>query len=108
MKKSFSSVLLKAANDNLVECIETADPYLRTDAMQATLHSLALLSNVLRFELVEIWASGSDGVLHCICMNATNELKKNYPNIVTAHYPYDQGMHKRSPKVRFAQLFYGF
>ena len=84
-------------DSNLVECIETDDPYLRTDAMQAALHSLALISNVLRLELVELWSSGTDSTLQCICMNATSILKRHYPNIVTAHDDYK--LHKRSPKV---------
>ena len=67
------------------------------------LSSLALASNVLGFEIVELWSDDDEGKLHCNYVHAEESLVKRYPNIITGHYPNHKKEHILSPRVCFTK-----
>lgn len=73
--------------------------YLSSTAMQATAATMALTSQVLGFEIVEIWSEEEDGMF-CTYVHADESLKEKYPDIISGHYPKHKKEHKISPKVR--------
>lgn len=73
--------------------------YLSSTAMQATAATMALTSQVLGFEIVEIWSEEEDGMF-CTYVHADESLKEKYPDIISGHYPKHKKEHKISPKVK--------
>lgn len=78
-----------------------AEHYLGTTAMRATAGSMALVSSVLGFEIVEIWSEGLNGKFHCTYVHADEGMMEKYPNIIAGHYPQHKKEHLLSPMVRF-------
>lgn len=79
--------------------IYKAEQYLGTAAMQATASSMALVSSVLGFEIVEIWTEAENGKLHCTYVHVEEATKQKYPEIIWGHYPLHKKEHKLSPKL---------
>lgn len=70
-------------------------------AMRATQSSLALVSLVLSFDIVELWSNcDDDGELRCVYAHVTQELQVLYPNIIAGHYPeHKRKDHSISPNL---------
>jgi len=70
-------------------------------AMRATQSSLALVSLVLSFDIVELWSnSDDDGELRCVYAHVIPELQALYPNIIAGHYPQQKRKdHSMSPNL---------
>lgn len=79
---------------------KTAERYLSTTAMRATENSMALVSSVLGFEIVEIWTESEAGKLHCTYVHAEESVTEKYPDIICGHFPEHKKEHILSPKVR--------
>lgn len=77
----------------------SANNYLGSEVMRATSSSLALVSSVLGFDIVELWSELDDGRVHCTYVHAEDSVVEAYPDIITGHYPSHKKEHKRSPKV---------
>ena len=84
---------------------QASSKYLSSTAMQATAATMALASQVLGFEIVEIWSEEEDGFF-CTYVHADESLKEKYPDIISGHYPKHKKEHKISPKVSTTQYYY--
>jgi len=60
---------------------------------------MAVASNVLGFEVVELWSDDANGLLHCTYVNAKEGLDTKYPKIIKGHYPAHKSKHVHSPQV---------
>ena len=76
-----------------------SEHYLSTTAMRATANSMALVSSVLGFDIVEIWTEYNNK-LHCTFVHADDNILEKYPNIIAGHYPEHKKEHMVSPKVK--------
>lgn len=61
--------------------------YLSNTAMKATSHSLGLISQVIGFEITELWACVQGQDLRCVYVHATDLMLVKYPHIVAGHHP---------------------
>ena len=75
------------------------DRYLESTILRATCDTMSVASNVLGFDLLELWSDDSKGGLHCTYVHATPSIKKQYPDLITGHYPAQKAKHKLSPQV---------
>ena len=75
------------------------DAYLGTSSMRATQTTMALVSSVLGFEIVELWTAESDGPLHCTFVHAGDSIIRKYPDLIVGHYPNHKKEHKLSPML---------
>lgn len=73
--------------------------YLGNHVMRATSSTMALASNVLGFDIVELWTDANDANIRCTYVHATDSMKKKYPDLITGHYPNHKREHKLSPTV---------
>lgn len=76
--------------------------YLKSSAMIATSNSMALVSSVLGFDIIELWSCETgftDKKMHCTYAHASKLLIKKYPDLITGHYPNHTKEHKVSPEV---------
>jgi hypothetical protein len=78
--------------------------YLANNVMQATRQTLALVSTVLMFDIAEMWYESDEGELKCTFVYAHDSFKRQFPDIITGHYPEHKREHKRSPTVRAAVI----
>lgn len=79
--------------------------YLGSSSIRALASSVALVSSVLGFEIVEVWSEGSEeGTYHCTYVHAEEGIVERYPNIITGYYPQHKRKHMLSPAVNF-QVF---
>ena len=64
--------------------------YLKSSSMMATRHSMALVSTVLGFDIVELWSSFSDDdsldSLRCTYVHASPALIDLNPSLITGNY----------------------
>ena len=60
---------------------------------------MALASEVLGFEIVELWVDHGKSELHCIYVHAEQNFVTRYPEIITGHYPTHNKAHVLSPRV---------
>ena len=60
---------------------------------------MALASEVLGFEIVELWVHNGKSDLHCIYVHAEQSFVKSYPTIINGHYPTHNRPHVLSPRV---------
>lgn len=78
----------------------TKQQYLRTsDAMRATAASLSLVSEVLHFNIVELWIEEKEGAVRCIYAFVEPELLQVYPKMLNGHHPSHKRQHVISPKL---------
>lgn len=60
---------------------------------------MELVSNVIGFDIVELWTEDANGKLHCTYVHANDSLLHQYPGIIVGHYPNHKKEHKLSPKL---------
>jgi hypothetical protein len=60
---------------------------------------MALASQLLNFEIVELWSDEGDGKFHCTYVHADEDLVLKYPEIITGHFPNHKKEHVLSPIV---------
>lgn len=75
--------------------------YLSTAAIRALASSMALVSSVLGFEIVEVWSEAEENNFHCTYVHAEEGIVEKYPNIITGYYPQHKRKHMLSPKVKY-------
>jgi hypothetical protein len=105
---SLSPTSKKKSNDAAAAVAAHHGPqrYLSTKSMRATANSMALVSSVLGFEIVEIWSEQkSDGKFHCTYVHVDPAVTAKYPNIITGHFPQHKKEHIISPQVRYLLLY---
>eukprot|EP01033_Poteriospumella_lacustris_P013497 gene13497-9657_t len=73
--------------------------YLSTAAIRALASSMALVSSVLGFEIVEVWSEGEDNAFHCTYVHAEEGIVEKYPNIITGYFPQHKRKHLLSPSL---------
>lgn len=76
-----------------------AGRYLSTAAIRAVASSMALVSSVLGFEIVEVWSESEENNFHCTYVHAEEGIVEKYPNIITGYYPQHKRKHMLSPKL---------
>lgn len=77
------------------------DSYLSSNAMRAMANSLSLASTVLRFQIVELWHENPDqNGFNCTYVHASEEVVKQYPELIVGYYPNHKRPHIISPMVR--------
>ncbi len=76
-----------------------AQRYLSSTAMAATASTMALVSQVLGFEIIEVWTEEADGQLHCTYVHVDDEILEQYPDIIHGHFPKHKKEHVLSPMV---------
>lgn len=69
------------------------------NGMRCTQSSMELVSNVVGFDIVELWTEDSNKRLHCTYVHANESLLHQYPEIIVGHYPNHKKEHKLSPKL---------
>ena len=67
--------------------------------MVATRDTMSLASNVLGFEIFELWTQAEGEKLSCVYVHATDSIVEQYPDLITGHYPEQKSEHKLSPQV---------
>jgi uncharacterized CHY-type Zn-finger protein len=80
----------------------TASSYITTNnAMRATSASLALVSAVLSFDIVELWTEEVDGQFRCIFVHVEPDFiaAKPRPSVISGYYPTHKREHKISPNI---------
>ena len=73
--------------------------YLGNKLMRATRHSLALISTVLMFDVVELWFRGEGIELRCTFAHVADSVHAQYPSLITGYYPEQDREHQHSPQV---------
>jgi hypothetical protein len=74
--------------------------YLPSSSMVATSNTMALASNVLGFDIIELWSTDSGGKMICPYIHATNEIIQRFPDMIKGPYPARKDVvHVISPKV---------
>ncbi len=85
-----------------------AQRYLSTTAMAATASTMALVSQVLGFEIIEVWTEEADGKLHCTYVHVDDEILEQYPDIIHGHFPKHTKEHVVSPMVSHSHPYFSF
>ena len=79
-----------------------ASSYITTNnAMRATSASLALVSAVLSFDIVELWTEEVDGQFRCIFVHVEPDFlsARPRPSVISGYYPTHKREHKISPNI---------
>jgi hypothetical protein len=76
-----------------------AHSYLGTNVMRATSSTMELASNILGFEIVELWTEIEEGKINCTYVHVSKELLKLYPDVISGHYPEHKREHQLSPTL---------
>ena len=74
--------------------------FVESVGMVATSSSLKLVSDVLGFDLVELWCRDDPTKKpRCIYVYADRDTHQAHPDIITGHFPKHTKEHKLSPRV---------
>lgn len=79
--------------------LNRADSYLGSNAIRAMSSSLSLAATVLRFQIIELWHENQQGEYCCTYVHATDEVTKQYKDIIVGYYPEHTREHMISPRV---------
>lgn len=83
---------------------QPGDQFLSSSAMDISSRSIALLAYVLHFPILELWwcqrpIDNSDPEYKCLYTHAEDQLTKQYPGLITGHYPLRSKEHTVSPSL---------
>ena len=77
----------------------TNNRYIASTSMEAVRHTMSLVSTVLGFDILELWAKSNEEAVRCVYIHVTGSITEAYPDIITGYHPDHRIQHKLSPLV---------